>query len=368
MMRIYFIIFIASVLFVRDMYAQKNNSTDAEVIKIGLLINNNRLSEARNGAEMAIRKANERRGSNSVKFKLVVKSMEGQWGTGSKEVVNLVFEENVWAIMGSHDGRNAHLVEQVIAKTHIVFLSAWATDPTLSQAYVPWYFSCVPNNDQQAQAIVDEIYKKRNLIKIATVSNHTYDSKMALKSFLKNTKTSYDEPLQLFIDDDMKNFNILLDRINKEGIDGIVLFGHASSSWRFVEQLRQKKMEQPVFGTLSLLGENEFEDVDITQYDNVILVSSGDWLGSQELSFQNEYRNIYGKKPGVVASYAFDGMNVIIDGLRSSGLDREIFLESISSTDYNGVTGTIQFDEKGNRLGVVKLIEINNGIPINVEK
>ena len=46
--------------------------------------------------------------------------------------------------MGSHDGRNAHLVEQVATKSQVVFLSAWASDPTLSQAFVPWFFSCVP--------------------------------------------------------------------------------------------------------------------------------------------------------------------------------------------------------------------------------
>ena len=109
----------------------------------------------------------------------------GQWGTGSKQAVDLIFAENVCAIIGSSNGRNAHLVEQVAAKTRKVFLSAWAGDPTLAQAFVPWYFSCVPNDNQQAEVLIEEIYNKRKITKIAVVSDNSYDSKLALESFVK---------------------------------------------------------------------------------------------------------------------------------------------------------------------------------------
>jgi len=35
---------------------------------------------------------------------------------------------------------------------------------------------------------------------------------------------------------------------------------------------------------------------------------------------------------------------------------------------FDGVTGTIQFDSKGNRSGKVSLMEFKNGIPIAVER
>ena len=174
---------------------------------------------------MAISIANEIEGLDERKFNLTVRSMEGPWGTGSKEVVNLVFKEKVWAILGSHDGRNAHLVEQVIAKTQIVFLSAWASDPTLSQAFVPWYFNCVPNDLQQADALIEEIYRKRKIAKIAIVSDRDYDSKLALESFLKKWKiTGKVNPLQLFYNNPDKDFNILIDKLIKADVNGVLLF------------------------------------------------------------------------------------------------------------------------------------------------
>lgn len=356
------------VLFIRDIYAQQNRLTTAKTVKIGLLISNKRSMAARNGAEMAISKANEKEGLDGLHFQLVVRSMEGPWGTGSKEAVNLIFKEKVWAIMGSHDARNAHLVEQVITKTRIVFLSAWASDPTLSQAFVPWYFSCVPNDNQQATAFIEEIYKKRKITNIAVVSDKNYDSMLALQNLLKETKTAgMPEPMQLFYDSSDNNFKILLDKINESGINCVILFGQPSASIKIIQQMRQKKMNQPVFGVLSLLGEDEFDDMELTHYNNVILVTSGNWLGSKELSFQNEFQKKYGKMPSAVAAYAFDGMNLIIEAVRRSGPDREKIQEAMSKIQYKGVTGPIHFDEKGNRVGAAELIEINNGIPVTVK-
>jgi branched-chain amino acid transport system substrate-binding protein len=340
-----------------------------KTVKIGLLIPDNNSLAARHGAEMAIRKANEKGGFNGKPFQLVVRSMEGPWGTGSKEAVNLIFEENVCAIMGSHDGRNAHLIEQAATKARIVFLSAWAGDPTLSQAFVPWYFSCVPNDLQQADAFIEEIYNKRKLTKIAAVSDNGYDSKLAMESFVKKVKSAGKaDPLQLFYDTTNQNFNVLVDQINKADVRGIILFGKPSASLRLIQQFRQRKINQPVFGSLSLLDEDKFSNQDLKYYENVVLVSSGNWLGSNGLAFREEFHRTYGEMPGAVAAYAFDGMNLIIQAIKNAGTDRDKIQKSLKETNYNGVTGIIRFDDKGNRAGTPGLTEIKNGIPVTVER
>ncbi len=361
-----FIISTICILFIWDSYAQQIKPASAKTIKIGLLISNSKSVAARNGAELAISKANEEEGPDGLHFQLIVKSMEGPWGTGSKEPVNLVFNDTVWALMGSNDGRNAHLIEQVIAKTHIIFLSAWASDPTLSQAFVPWYFNCVPNNIQQADVLIEEIYNKRNLNKIAVVSDNSYDSRLALQSFVDKTKKAgKEEPIQFFLESSAENLFL---KIRKEDINCFVLFGQPSASVRFIKQFRQNNMNQPVFGTLSLLGENNFEDVKLTSYNNVVFVTSGNWLTSSTLEFQKEFKKKYSKIPGAIAAYAFDGMNLIMEAIKHSGLDREKMQKTMSKTHYKGVTGSIQFDKMGNREGAVELIQITDGIPVTIDK
>lgn len=364
-----FIIIIICVLYVWNSYAQQNKSVTERNLKIGLLIGNNESIAARNGAEMAIDKANEEEGPDGLRFQLLVRSMEGPWGTGSKEAVNLVFNEKVWAILGSHDGRNAHLVEQVITKTHIIFLSAWATDPTLYQAFVPWFFSCVPNDLQQANILIEEIVYKRKWSKITIVSDKSYDSKVALQSFLRETKKANKvEPMQLFYDSSNKNFKYLFEKISKNDTDCIVLFGKPTASKKFIQQLRQNGMNQPVFGTLSLLAEDRSDEEELTQLNNITLVTSGNWFDSEEVLFNKEYYKKYDKIPGAVAAYAFDGVNLIMEAIKHSGFDREKMQETMSNIHYKGVTGSIQFDEKGIRMDAAELIEIKNGILITLEK
>jgi branched-chain amino acid transport system substrate-binding protein len=348
-------------------YTSQKPGVSDEPVKIGLLIPDNKSVAARHGAEMAILKANENGGFNGRSFQLIIRSMEGPWGTGSKEAVNLIFEENVWAIMGSHDGRNAHIVEQVSAKERIVFLNAWANDPTLSQAFVPWYFSCVPNDLQQASAFIDEIYNKRKIRKVALLSDNDYDSKMASGSFVKKAKiTGKPEPLCFIYENSDKDFTEILDKINTAEIKCIILFGQPSASLKLIQQIRQRKMTQSVFGALSVQGETELPDNGLKILEGVALISSVDWLSTKSTAFEKEFQKIYGTKPGIVDAYAYDGMNVIIEAIRNAGLDREQIQKSLKKIHYDGVTGPIQFDDKGNREGVPGIIQITNGIPVDI--
>jgi branched-chain amino acid transport system substrate-binding protein len=338
-------------------------------VKIGLLIQDNNSLAARYGAELAIRKANETGGFRGKQFRLITRSMEGPWGTGSKQAVDLIDGENVCAILGSHDGRNAHLVEQVSAKERIVFLSAWASDPTLAQAYVPWYFSCVPNDLQQADAFIKEIYDRRKLIRIATVSDNGYDSKLAVQSLVKKIKIAgKNEPVKFSYDIPLLDFNEILDKISKSGIDGIILFGKPSASMKFINQMEKRKMKQRVFGAISLLDENESSVQEQEEYKNMILFVSGNWSGPKGLAFRKEYLRLYGNLPGAVAAYSFDGMSLLIEAIRKTGPDRSDIQKNLTKIRFDGITGPIQFDEKGKRIGSANMVEIKNGIPVDIGK
>ncbi|MEI7525152.1 MAG: ABC transporter substrate-binding protein [Mariniphaga sp.] len=356
-------------LFVHNGIASQIPKETDKTIKIGLLIQDSKYTQARNGAEIAIRKANEKGGIKGRSFQLITRSMEGSWGTGSKEAVNLIFKEGVCAILGSHDGRNAHLVEQVTAKAQVVFVSAWASDPTLSQAFVPWFFNTVPNDLQQAEAIMNEIYTKRGISKIAAVSDDGYDSKLALKSFLKKVKSAgKTDPYQFSYDNSLTDFSALLNQISKADVNGIVLLGKPGASGKLIQQLRIRNMNQQVFGSLSLLGEDENSEEDLRKFEGVVLVSYANYLTSDRLAFQNEFLKNYHQMPGDAAAFAFDGMNLIIEALQKYGTDREAVQKALAGIHFKGVTGSIQFDDRGNRVGAASLIEIKNGLPIALGK
>ena len=335
-----------------------------------MLIPDNKSVAAKQGAELAILKANENGGFQGRPFQLVVRSMEGPWGTGSKQAVDLIFEEKVWALLGSHDGRNAHLVEQAATKAIVPFVSVWAGDPSLSQAFVPWFFNCVPNDIQQAEALTEEIYNKRKISKVVTVHDEDYDSNLAFSNFLKKAgMTKKADPLQFKYETYIGKINDLVDQIISTDAECIALFCNPSVSLNIYRQIRERKVKQPVFGTHYLLNENELSDQELKNYDNALSVPSGKWSGSKYRDFRQEYEQTYGEPPGMVASYAYDGMNLLIEAIRHAGTsERELIQKSLEKIFYEGVTGPISFDNMGNRNDLIFLTIVKNGIPVMADK
>jgi branched-chain amino acid transport system substrate-binding protein len=294
-----------------------------------------------------------------------VKSLEGPWGTGSKQAVSLIFDDKVCAIMASCDGRNAHLVEQACTRSRVVMLSAWSGDPTLSQAFVPWFFNCVPNDNQQADALIKEIFDKRKLGKIAVISDKSYDSQLALECFVKRSlQSGKPELLKLYFNTNTDNTDSIIVQIKKTGAEALIFFGNIKSTGLLIGKLNIQKITIPVFATQALPDEDNFLE---KNFMNVTFISPVS-IASESNVFIKEYQKNYGTLPGAVARLAFDGMNLLIHAISSSGTERESLQKALLKINYVGVTGIIKFDEKGNRMGSPSMIQIKNGLQVPVEK
>jgi len=354
------IIFTSGIAFTQD------PSHPWQSVKIGLLIQDSSWTSAVHGAELAISKTNDNGGLNGRMFQLVVRSMEGPWGTGSKQAVNLIFEEKVVALIGLHNGRNAHLVEQAATKSQVVFLSAWPGDPTLSQAFVPWFFNCVLNDNQQAATIFKEIYEIRKYRNIVVVHGKDYDSEKSFASFINIVKKSGKaDPLQFNIEDYVQKTDILADKISDSDADCLILFCEPPVSLKLVRQIKKKNHLLPVFGPIALLNENILSFQELKDFDNIISVPAGKWPEPENQKFRKEFEKKYGYVPGMVASYSYDCMRVLIEAIRQSGnSDREMIQNALKNIRFNGVTGPVQFDNKGNRLGKFEMMKTKNGVPV----
>jgi len=334
-------------------------------IKIGLLIPEPENMAAKDGAELAILEANQNGGYSGQPFQLVVRSTEGPWGTGSKESVNLVFDDEVVAIMGSLDGRNTHLVEQVAAKTKIALLCAWATEMTLSQAFVPWFFRCVPNDDQQATSLINEIYKNRKIINVAIIGTEDYDSRNAVHSFVETAGLmNVTLPRQYLFKSSAKDFQMTLQEIDQNDVGAIVLFGKPDLVSDIIPLLRERNMNQPVFSSFSVMDDQKACNPNWKIFDGLNLVSSGHWFTEKGITFQKTFRETFGYQPGAAAAYAYDGINLIIEVIQKSGPDRDKIIDAFAEINYTtGVTGEIRFDSNGNRMGIPGIMTIKNGNP-----
>lgn len=92
------------------------------------------------GVSLAVEQANAAGGVNGKPLRLVRRWADDPWGAGSKEVIRMVFEDRVWALIGGPDGGTTHVAQQVATKAHLPLVAPVSSDPSLTHTRVPWIF------------------------------------------------------------------------------------------------------------------------------------------------------------------------------------------------------------------------------------
>lgn len=308
-------------------------------INIGLLVPDSSNTLLIGIVEQAVEKANKLGGYLDHDFKLVVRSAQGLWGTGSKESVAFVYEDEVCAIVGSLDGRNAHLAEQVAAKSHLSYIEAYATDPTLSQAFVPWFMRVVPNDDQQAEALVDLILKNGGG-RIGILSTDTYDARYAVKSLTKEvTRKTGSAPMIISVDSLGKHEQRIIEKIRKSALEHLIVPFDAASSRELLVALKKAMPSLRIYGTLHFTMGVEIRQIQWRDYEGMFVISAGPiWIGNDFLFHPAR------------SGSAYDAVDLVIQSVKQVGTDREAIKNYLLKIHYDeGKTGPISFDKMGNR-------------------
>jgi ABC-type branched-subunit amino acid transport system substrate-binding protein len=328
-----------------------------DTIKIGLLVQDKGSYDAINGAALAIASANKLTGKSGIFFQIEARSMEGPWGTGAKETVDLVFK-NASVLIVSADGRNSHLAEQVSAKTQVPLISVKSSDPTLAQAFIPWFFSCVPDDNTQSEILLNTIIE-RKYKKPLVISENSYDSKMQTAAILK-TANKMNCTISHFCRDDYHENTELIMSIKINNPDCIVLFMNPASSAAIVLELTRNSVKPALFGSLSFCIEKISED-QLLLFEGMTLVSPGYLFSMEGREFTVVYNKIYGTNPCFSAAVSYDAVKALINCFMSSPAGSPGLKEKLAQTSMEGITGNFGFDIMGNRTGKIELMKVKGG-------
>ncbi len=263
-----------------------------------------------------------------------------------------MYEDDVRAIIGSLDGRNAHLAEQVVAKSHLAYLETRATDPTLSQAYVPWFMRIVPSDDQQARAIL-QLISKRETGNTAILSSVEYDTRYAVKSLTGYAaREGNPDPLILMVNPEETNISALINQLVEANTKQLIIPFYSEESHALVTGLRELRPEMQIYGTLAFLFGLEQQGGDLNELEGMVLIHS--YEGARDPAPDRHME--------ISAGYTKDGINLVVEAILHAGLDRESIRDYIADQDHSpGTTGPIQFDDLGNRTGEIRFIQMVKG-------
>ncbi len=328
---------------------------DLEAVRIGLFVPSRGERAVaglamRRGAELAIESANASGGYRGVPFVLTVRPDDHVWGS-AREVVQLVYADRVWAVVGAIGGESTHIAEQIVTKAQLPLVAPAASEASLTQINIPWMFRCFPGDDELADTVVDDL-EARGLLRAVVVVADTYDHRHRGEAWAKafTGRGGSVEATAVVVpdarDEEMEEtLRVVLDRQT----DAVVLWTPFTEGVRVLRWLRRHEPDVTVYGGPDLALPQLVAEAGADAEGLRVVAACDLWSQRQPLQrFREQYEGRYGETPDSTAALTFDGVGMIVRAIRSGGLNRARIRDALAEMDDDlGVCGPRAFGPTG---------------------
>jgi len=323
-------------------------------------------------ASLAVEEANDAGGCGGKPVRLIACWSENPWGTGIADLARRVYDNDLWGIVGAPDDASAHLVEQVVTKARLPFLSPISTDNTTHLTNVPWIFSLAPSDKRLASALAPAIVSRLGQGSLAMVTSADRNARrftIELLSALKNLQTY--PAAHLVFSPGGSDFDLQLQRLRDAKPDVIALVAGAEDSARFLVALRHAGLTVPVIGGPAM-GEAGFAIKAGPSAAGVVypLLWHPGVAGERSAAFAERFREKFGKQADYSAAFTYDAVHMLIDAIDDAGLNRALIRDRLRAmSPWPGVSGTIEWDPTGRNRPPILLGTILDGriVPLTSE-
>ncbi len=318
------------------------------------------------GAQLAIEEANAHAGYHGKPFALKVHDDLPLWGASAMEIVNMRFDENVWGMLGSIDGASTHIALRATLKVELPIVDTGTTDRTVTETRIQWLLHNFPDDRQQGYALADYIFNQLKLKRVGILRSTNRYGRMGDAVFFDVARRMGHQPLlEVKYEPSEQDCSTQLLVLRDAGIDGLVIWGNAPQAGRILKEMRRLGMKQPVFGS-SRIPYPELLEIAGPAAEGLVTVCALDPTRSDPKwqSFRERFLKRFHEEPDPYASYAYDGMNMLIAAIEKGGLNRGRIMDALREYEmkgYQGASGPAFFDYTLNNISPVTLGQVRNG-------
>jgi branched-chain amino acid transport system substrate-binding protein len=336
------------------------------------------------GVNLALSRVNEV-GINGRDLDIVVEDSESENQGGIAAAQKLVNQDGVPFLIGAvGSGVSLAIYESVVEGTDVVQLSQNSTGLNLTE--FPGLLRMSPSGRSQSLAlsnlIGDDDYDE---VAITYVNN---DYGQSLTDAFVNAydgEVVYNTPH----DQDQQSYSSVISEMNSSGADAWLFITYQAEFATMVNEVYSSGYEAQFYGADSVSGDNVLENTPEGSIDGMkIVVPSAPIEEENYQSFADAFESEYGRQPTSWAAYAYDcvinaalaiqaadefsGAALQDTVRRVSGPEGETVtsFEAASGiladgggpddVDYQGVSGPIDFDENGDPVGFLQVLEVQD--------
>ncbi len=278
----------------------------------------------------------------------------------------MLFKDNVWAVLGSIDGQSTHIMIRVSLKLEVPILAPGVTDRTVTETRIQWLMTNFPDDRVQSYALANYIFKQLKLKRIGVLRTQTRYARIGVGVFNDMARRMQRQPvLEVKFDRGDQDFSKQLRMLQDAKVEGLVIWGEWPEAALILKQMRALGMKQPVFSS-SRTAYPQLLEIAGPAAEGLVTACAMDPTRQEPnwLAFRERFRRRFNEDPDPYASYAYDGMNMLIAAIAKTGLNRGRIMQALrdyQQKTYDGAAGRVLFDYTLKNISPVTLSRVEGG-------
>ncbi|MCA0241173.1 MAG: branched-chain amino acid ABC transporter substrate-binding protein [Proteobacteria bacterium] len=323
-----------------------------------------------NGARMAIDELNAKGvtiGGKKAKFELLAEDDAADPKQGTAAAQKLV-DAKVNGVVGHLNSGTTIPASKIYSDAGIPQISPSATNPKYTRQGYKTAFRVVADDVHLGGTLGKYAVKELKGKNIAVVDDRTAYGQGVADEFEKGVKGAGGKTVaRVFTNDKATDFTAILTSLKAKKPDIVFFGGMDAVAGPMMRQMKQLGIEAKFMGgdgictgELPKLAQEGMSD------GQVVCAEAGGVEGAAKKSMEDfyvAYKKKYNDDVKVYAPYVYDAVNVLVASMVKAGsADPAKYLPVLAKIDYNGVTGKIAFDAKGDiKNGALTLYTFKGG-------
>ncbi|KAI5915361.1 branched-chain amino acid ABC transporter substrate-binding protein [Thauera sp. 2A1] len=321
-----------------------------------------------NGTRMAVEALNAQGvtiGGKKVKFELIGEDDQADPRTGTTVAQRLV-DAGVKGVIGHLNSGTSIPASRIYDQGGIPQISPASTNPKLTQQNFKGVFRTIANDVQQGGALGKFAVKSLGAKKVAIIDDRTAYGQGLADETEKAVKASGAQVVaREFTTDKATDFNAILTKIRATAPDVIFFGGMDAQAGPMLRQMKQLGINAKFLtgdgGCSPEMIKLAGEAMSASTYCSMAGLPLDKMPGGA--AFREQYKKRFGGEVQLYAPYAYDAATAIVKAMEKAGSpEPSKYLPELKKINFNGVTGNVAFDDKGDiKEGAVTIYSFKDG-------
>ncbi len=289
----------------------------------------------------------------------------------ARELLDQLYDEGVFAVVGGVTTAEALAMVAEADRSERVLISPSASSPELTGISKNFY-RVFPSDSREGTTMGNFAARKlqiENVVIITKEDPFARGIQEVFKTEFERNGGTVTEVIEY--PQGAADFSGFIDRVMTLVPQAVYVAAYAEDTAKLIQELRERGFEGYILTTAAFALPEIIEQVG-ADAEKVFLTRAVFELDSEDpqiAKFVEAYREKHGLSPDLYAAHGYDSLMVLAAGLQESGPFAGDFWKGVRAIRaYPGVTGTIQFDEKGDAQKFPRVYVVESGNLVDYEK